>query len=76
MVLAWNFVIVGLAQAPAGSPVESIDTIKLRSFSSQAVPVVHALASAVLGPYANSIRLQTVLDNVDKLTLSFPQQCD
>ena len=50
MVLAWNAVIVGLAQAPAGSHVASFDPIKLLlSLSSTAAPVVQAFAFAALG---------------------------
>lgn len=48
MVLAWNAVIIGLAQAPAQSA--SLDPIKLLlSLSSSAAPVVQAFAFAALG---------------------------
>jgi amino acid permease len=70
MVLAWNAVIVGLAQAPAGSPVASIDPIKLLlSLSSTAAPVVQAFAFAALGTTLIGYALSFPKQLIDSVSL-------
>ncbi|XP_024387662.1 uncharacterized protein [Physcomitrium patens] len=72
MVLSWNTVILGLAQAPAGASMASFDAIKLLlSLSSSAAPVVQAFAFSALGTTLIGYALSFPKQLLDTVSLFF-----